>query len=31
MSKPAEFVAEETSPEVEGAFDPFAAAGAVSS
>jgi hypothetical protein len=30
-SKPAEVIAEEISPEVEGAFDPFAAAGAVSS
>jgi hypothetical protein len=30
-SKPAEVIAEETSQEDEGAFDPFAAAGAVSS
>ena len=30
-SKPAEITAEETSPEVEGAFDPFADAGAISS
>jgi hypothetical protein len=30
-SKPTEVIAEETSPEVEGALDPFSAAGAVSS